>query len=169
MMKTIAKIGLFLLAAVLGGLTGCIREEQYPIVPRIEYGGFATARDQSGKDSLGALTISYTDGDGNIGLYSWDTVVPYKYNFYLKFMQYHNRELIEVKPADTSLSFNSRIPLLTPPGRNKNIKGEITMYLELYFARQALLTDTIAFEVYIVDRDLNASNVVQSPLYIIRK
>jgi hypothetical protein len=168
-MNKYTNISIFLLVLLVAGLNSCIEEEQYPIKPQIEYGGFATARDINGKDSLGAVTISYTDGNGDIGLYSWDTVEPYKYNFYLKFMQLVNNQLIEVKPMDTSVTFNSRIPILTPLGRNKNIKGNITQYLELYFARPILKSDTIAFEIYIKDRALLTSNVVQSPLYIIKR
>jgi hypothetical protein len=168
-MKLLTKISLILLIPLLYGLSACVKEEQYPIIPHIEYGGFATGRDVTGKDSIGEIRISYTDGDGNIGLFSWDTVEPMKYNYYLKFMQYHNKELVEVKPVDSSVTFNSRIPILTPKGRNKNIKGDITMTLELYFARLLLKTDTIAFEIYIKDRDLNESNVIQTPLYIIKK
>jgi len=168
-MKLFAKISLILIIPLLAGLTGCIKEEQYPLEPHIEFGGFATAKDVSGKDSLGAITISYTDGDGNIGLFAWDTVEPRKYNFYLKFLQYVNNELVEVIPVDTSVNFNARIPLLTPAGRNKNIKGDITMYLELYFARQILLSDTIAFQIFIKDRDLNISNVVETPMFILSR
>ena len=168
-MKIYTKITFFLLISIVAGLTSCIKEEQYPIIPHIEFGGFATAKDITGKDSLGAITISYTDGDGNIGLFAWDTVEPKKYNFYLKFMELVNNELVEVKPVDSTLTFNARIPLLTPVGRNKNIKGDITMYLELYFARQILKSDTIAFEIYIRDRDLNNSNVVETPLFLIER
>lgn len=168
-MKIYTKITFFLLISILAGLTSCIKEEQYPIIPHIEFGGFATAKDITGKDSLGAISISYTDGDGNIGLFAWDTVEPKKYNFYLKFMELVNNELVEVKPVDSTLTFNGRIPLLTPVGRNKNIKGDITMYLELYFARQILKSDTIAFEIYIRDRDLNNSNVIETPLFLIQR
>ncbi len=168
-MKLYTKIGYILLISLFAGLTGCIKEEQYPLEPQIEYAGFATAKDITGKDSLGIISITYTDGDGNIGLYSWDTIEPYKYNFYLKFLQMVNNQLVEVIPADTSITFNARIPILTPEGRNKNIKGNISMYLELYFARQMLLSDTIAFEMYIKDRDLNESNVIETPLYIINR
>lgn len=168
-MKIYTKITFFLLISMVAGLTSCIKEEQYPIIPHIEFGGFATAKDITGKDSLGAISISYTDGDGNIGLFAWDTVEPKKYNFYLKFMELVNNELVEVKPVDSTLTFNGRIPLLTPVGRNKNIKGDITMYLELYFARQILKSDTIAFEIYIRDRDLNNSNVIETPLFLIQR
>jgi len=168
-MKLYTKISLILIIPFFAGITGCVKEQQYPLEPKIEFGGFATVKDVQGKDSLGAITISYTDGDGNIGLYGSDTVEPLKYNFYLKFMQKLNNQLVEVKPVDTSVTFNARIPILTPNGRNKNIKGDITMYLELYFARQLLQSDTIAFEIYIKDRALNQSNVVETPLFIIKK
>lgn len=168
-MKLYTKISLILLIPLFTGLTGCIKEEQYPLEPIIEYGGFATVRDISGKDSLGAITVSYTDGDGNIGLFAWDTVEPLKYNFYCKFMQYIDGQLVEFRPTDTSITFNARIPLLTPVGRNKNIKGDITMTIELYFARKLLQSDTIGFEIFIKDRDLNESNVVETPLFIIKR
>lgn len=171
-MNLYTKVVFILIIPFIAGLTSCIKEEQYPVEPHIEFGGFATAKDITGKDSMGAITISYTDGDGNIGLYSWDTVEPRKYNYYLKFMQLVDNELVEVKPVDSSVNFNARIPILAPVGRNKNIKGDITRYLELYFARQILEGDStavIAFEIYIKDRDLNTSNVVSSPQYLIRK
>lgn len=168
-MNRYTKISLFLLVILIAGLTGCIQEEQYPIKPEIEFRGFATAKDINGRDSLGAVTISYTDGNGDIGLFSWDTVEPYKYNFYLKFMQVINKQLVEVKPVDSTVTFNARIPILTPLGRNKNIKGEITEYLELYFARPLLQSDSVAFEIYIKDRALLLSNVVQSPVYILKR
>ena len=168
-MKLYTKISLFLLILLFTGLSACIKEEQYPVVPVIEYGGFKTYRDISGKDSIGMLTISYTDGDGNIGLFSWDTVEPLKYNYYLKFMQYLNNQLVEVPLADPNIPFNGRIPILTPTGRNKNIKGEITDTIQLYFARQMLQSDTIAFEIYIKDRDLNKSNTVTTPNFEIRR
>lgn len=168
-MKLYTKISLFLLILLFTGNAGCIKDVEYPIEPKIEFGGFSTIRDVAGKDSVGLITISYTDGDGNIGLFAWDTVEPKKYNFYLKFMQYINKELVEFKPPDTTITFNARIPILTPAGKNKNIKGDITMTLALYFARQALQSDTIAFEIYIKDRTLYESNVVETPLFIIKK
>jgi len=168
-MKLYTKISLILLIPLFAGLTGCIKEEQYPLEPKIEYKSYETYTAVDGKDSLGKITISYTDGDGNIGLFSWDTVEPRKYNFYLKFMQLIDNKLVEVKPVDSSINFNARIPILTPAGKNKNIKGDISMTLELYFAGQMLQSDVIAFEIFIKDRDLNKSNVVETPMFTIKR
>ena len=168
-MKLYTKISLFLLILLFTGLTGCVKDVEYPLKPEIEFGGFSTMRDVSGKDSVGLITISYTDGDGNIGLDSNDKVEPYKYNYYLKFMQFKNKQLVDVLPQGSTENFNARIPILTPNGRNKNIKGDITRTIQLYFARQALQSDTIAFEIYIKDRTLLESNVIQTPLFVIKK
>ena len=92
-MKAYTKISLIFLIPLFAALTGCIKEEQYPIEPKIEFGGFTVVRDITGKDSVGVLTISYTDGNGDIGLYDYDTVEPFKYNYYLRFMQFHNKQL----------------------------------------------------------------------------
>ena len=167
-MKLYTKISLFLLILLFGGLTGCVKEEQYPVIPEIGFQSYATYTSIDGKDSLGLVTIWYKDGDGNIGLYPSDTVEPLKYNFYLKFLQQIDGQMVEVQPVDTNVNFNARIPILTPNGRNKNIKGEITMTLELYFASQILKSDVIAFEIYIKDRGQNKSNVVTSPSFKIK-
>lgn len=167
-MKLYTKISLFLLVLLFGGLTGCVKEEQYPVIPEIGFQSYATYTSIDGKDSLGLVTIWYKDGDGNIGLYPSDTVEPLKYNFYLKFLQQIDGQMVEVQPVDTNVNFNARIPLLTPNGRNKNIKGEITMTLELYFASQILKSDVIGFEIYIKDRGQNKSNVVTSPSFKIK-
>ena len=84
-------------------------------------------------------------------------------------MQLIDNKLEEVKPVDSSINFNARIPILTPAGKNKNIKGDISMTLELYFASQMPQSDVIAFEIYIKDRDLNKSNVVVTPMFTIKR
>jgi hypothetical protein len=168
-MKTLPKIALFAGLLIASALSSCIKQEMYPVEPVITYDGFGVLQDINHHDSLGQISISYTDGDGDIGLYDSDTVEPYKYNFYLKFFYVKNQQLVELIPTDTSLGFNARIPILTPAGKNKNIKGQISMNLELYYAWPLLGSDTIAFEVYIKDRALHSSNVIQTPPYIISK
>jgi len=167
-MKLYTKISLFILILLFGGLTGCIKEQQYPVEPRIEFLSFATDTSADGKDSLGLITFSYTDGDGDIGLDSLDKVEPYKYNYYLKLMQQIDGQMVDVHPVNPDVNFNARIPILTPAGGNKNIKGEIARTLELYLASQILQSDIISFEIYIKDRALNKSNVITTPAFKIR-
>jgi len=164
-MKLFTKISLILLIPLIYGLTGCIKEVQYPIEPKIEFNSYERDTAVDGKDSLIKIKISYTDGDGDIGLDSTQLDEPYKYNYFIKFNQLIDGNLVDVfpPPPNDTLTFNSRIPILTPAGKNKNIKGDITMTIELYFARKILQSDTIAFEIYIKDRALNQSNTVTTP------
>jgi hypothetical protein len=118
MMKTLSKIALISLLPLLTGVTSCIKQDNYPIEPVITFKEFGVLKSIDNYDSIGRLTISYTDGDGDIGLYDTDTVEPYRYNFFLKFLYRKNGEMVELIPADTTLGFNARIPILTPTGRN---------------------------------------------------
>lgn len=168
-MKRSSKIVLFLFVITAVFLNACVEKEQYPLKPVIKYVGFLTDTTKLGYDSLGYVLISFTDGDGDIGLDSTDTSEPYLYNYYFTFKQMKNGVLQAVELPDTNINFNSRIPYLTPTGNNKNISGEIMRTLELYLAWPFLSSDTIGFEVFIKDRALNISNVVESPLYVIKK
>jgi len=168
-MKLYTKISLIILIPLFAGLTSCIKEDQYPVVPHIEFAGYGIYSAVDGTDSACNITFSYTDGDGDIGLTKADSLEPYKYNFYLKLMQLVDGHMVEVVLPSNSITFNARIPMLTPTGRNKNIKGEITMNFDLYFNSYLLQSNTIGFETYIVDRALNKSNIVTTPnLTIVR-
>jgi len=168
-MKALSKIHLFVLLILSASLAGCIDKVEYPEVPAITFKSYGVMSGSDGYDSLAVLTISYTDGDGDIGLYDYDTVEPYKYDYFLKFLEWRDGSFQEVALADTNFTFNSRIPILTPEGKNKNIRGDISMYLEMYYAFMALQSDTIAFEVYIQDRALNKSNVLRTPPFLVNR
>ncbi len=155
----------YILIFTLAGLVfySCEDFEEYPVVPHIEYKEFGIVKDQAGKDSLGYLSITYTDGDGDIGLKETDTLTPYQYNFFLDIYELINDTLRKLILPDTNVNFNSRIPVLTPDGASKAIKGTIELELELYMMIPFLESDTIAFEMYIMDRALHKSNVVMTP------
>ena len=168
-MKTISKITLIFLLLALLGYTSCIKKEEYPIEPVITWNSYAVMPDAKGYDSLSYLKISYTDGDGDIGLYASDEVAPYEFNFFVKIFQMRNGSLQEIIFPDEILNLNGRIPILTPTGHNKNIKGDIELMIQMFYARPKVLSDTIAFEIYIMDRALHQSNVIKSPLLPFRK
>ena len=147
--------------------SSCQKFEEYPEIPDISFAGFVVIRDAQGKDSLGLLNISYTDGDGDIGLTKNDTLPPYKYNYFLDIYQRVDDTLRKIILPDTNVNFNGRIPVLTPDGDHKAIKGNIEMELELFMMIPFLDSDTVAFEIYIMDRALHKSNTVRSPQYIL--
>lgn len=169
--------GILILLALLF-MTSCKRYEDYPPEPSIEYLDMTLLRDEQGIDQRGVLKFSFSDGDGNIGLYDSDTLPPYDYNLFVKYFEKQNgtfREIFLITENyinDTTIeydtaSFNGRIPILTPAGKNKAISGEIE---DTLFVNNPLSAfDTIMFEVYIQDRDLNKSNTIQTPPIVIKK
>jgi hypothetical protein len=169
-MKNIFKYGILFTVFALVFLS-CTKEEQFPIVPEIKYESFIRLfNPNSGLFERGVLTISFTDGDGDIGLRPSDTVPPYDYNLFIDYFEIQNGDTVKVAIIDPisldTITFNQRIPILTPGGSNKSIKGEIEDTLFIYNYSSPF--DTIMFELYIVDRALHQSNVIQTPL-ILRK
>lgn len=156
----------------------CKKYEQFPPEPVLEFTDFILLRDTAGIDQRGILKFNYTDGDGNIGLYDYDTLPPYDYNLFIKYFEQQKgvfKEIFLITPNyinDTTIeydtaTFNSRIPILTPAGKNKAIRGEVedTLFVNNPLSKY----DTIKFEIYVVDRDLNKSNVISTPPIVVKK
>lgn len=160
----------FILLIIAGVVYSCKKTEEYPVIPAIKYENFIKLYNSD----RGVFKISFTDGDGDIGLTQNDTLPPYEYNLFITYYEIQYGDTVEViltkynhetGQYDT-LTFNGRIPMLTPEGSNKSIKGEIEDTLFIYNYSSDF--DTIMFDAYIVDRALNKSNIIQTPL-IIRK
>lgn len=150
-------------------LVSCLQDEEYPIIPEITFENFILLfNTQTQIIERGVLKISFKDGDGDIGLYQTDTAPPYDFNLFITYYEIQNKDTVEiflVDPisGDTS-TFNARIPILTPKGSDKSIKGEIEDTLFIYDPTSPY--DTIMFEVYLMDRALHKSNVVKTPLIL---
>jgi hypothetical protein len=163
--KTVRNIALF--SILMATLLSCLKDEEYPIIPAIEFEDFILLLNtQTGIIQRGVLRISFKDGDGDIGLYPNDTAAPYDFNLFIDYFEIQNKDtvpifLVDPVSGDTS-TFNARIPILTPTGSDKSIKGEIEDTLFIYDPTSAF--DTIMFRVYLVDRALHKSNIIHTPL-----
>ncbi len=125
----------------------------------------------NGKDSIVNILLSYTDGDGDIGLEDNDTFAPY--NFGTKF--FHNLfiELYEIKNGKASkilipfttdtLNLNDRIKNLTPTGKSKSISGEILIPIKA-LPYPGVTPDSMYYTIQIADRKLNLSNKVATKI-----
>lgn len=146
------------LAALLLSLWACGPKEKFPEQPRITYKSF----EHSGNSAR--LTISFTDGDGDIGLDASDDQPPfdsastYYHNLFLAYEELQNGTWVR---PDLALENNYRIPRITPSGQNKTLQGDIAVDL-FWPIRPGAPYDTVRFEVMIVDRALNESNRVYS-------
>lgn len=171
-MKTRPNILIILLCTVTAGLlySSCRKQVVYPVVPFIEYVSFVKIENPNGIDSKGILKFSFTDGDGDIGLSESDTLYPFNPGspyYYDLFITYYEKQHGDYVPVTLPMTNNSRIPVVTPDGGNKSIKG--TIEVELFVNNPTTTYDTIAYDVSIVDRALNLSNKIRTPDIIINK
>jgi hypothetical protein len=174
MKKYLTKI---LILIMLAGVTfvSCRKFEDFPDTPVITYDNFTTLLNtETGITERGVLIFSYTDGNGDLGLNSADTLPPfdkdgdYYYNLIIKYYEKQFGEFVEVPllswNADSlyfdTLSFNSRFPVLTPESGNQAIKGVFQDTLFIYNPLSEF--DTIKFKAKIIDRALNFSNEIET-------
>ncbi len=166
-MRALWLVGAFIFTGII--LSGCLRPEEFPPEPVIGYKSFEILTDSA------KLTITFQDGDGDIGLEDSDTTGAYHpsnvYHYNL-FAQYWEKDdaLGWVHAEDitgTPIEFRYRTPVITPTGQNKALKGEIEVTLEpLYFNPSSSESDTIMYKIMLVDRALNESNWVESDVII---
>jgi len=164
---------IILIIVIVGMFYSCKKKDVYPTVPEIKFENFLTIYYGGlSYPDRGVLIFSFTDGDGDIGLYQSDTLPPYDYNLFISYFEIQNGDTVEVFLTQTdpatgdidTLNFNGRIPLLTPPGSNKSISGEVE---DTIFIHNPLSPfDTIMFKAYMVDRALHKSNTITTPLII---
>ena len=153
-MKYLRLFTLLIFATLL--VFACKKPDEYPVIPN------------QGFDQLFYVTISFTDGDGDIGYKSResgendpifdDPTSQYYNNFIVKMFIKQNGVWNTI---DTPVS--SRIPYLTPDGKNKALKGDILRELNLPFP---LLNDTMKYDIFIYDRALHQSNTITTPEFI---
>lgn len=168
------KIISFVLLALLVS-NSCLDDEVYPIIPEIQFEDFVLLKNTTtGLYDRGVLKFSFKDGDGDIGLKQADTAAPYDFNLFINLFEIINTDTVEFIPVyynpvtqqyDT-LSFNQRIPVLTPTTAQKAIKGTIEDTLDIYNYATNEPFDTIFYTVYIKDRQLHQSNTIFTPLIL---
>jgi hypothetical protein len=157
------------LAFVLFFLLSCMKEEKFSDIPQIAFENFTLEFDTGIYASRGYLTVSFKDGDGDIGLRTdqkeppYNPGSPYYYNYIIDYYERQNGVFIKV---ELDPSFNARIPYLTPADLNKAIKGFIVDTLVL---DPAPAHDTVKFKFFIYDRALHKSNVDSTPPIILRR
>lgn len=152
-------IGLTVTLAFL--LSSCLDKTEFPIEPAILFEEFTTSGDS------GILVISFTDGDGDIGLSDADTVAPYDLatgEYYNLKLDYHEKQNgVWVNMTDSlPLPFYYRIPVITPTGQNTALEGQIAVDLIPTYYNPFSQFDTIKFSMQLLDRALNESNVVET-------
>lgn len=163
---------LFLLAVATGCLflvSSCMKKEVYPDVPVIAFQSFVEEFDTGKYATRGYLTITFKDGNGDIGLLPgqtqppFDSGSPYYYNYIIDYYEKQNGSFVKLV---TTVPFSARIPYLTPDDPNKAIKGYI---VDTILLNPKPAHDTVKFKFFIYDRALHKSNVDSTPPIILRR
>ncbi|MEM7161311.1 MAG: hypothetical protein AAF487_02610 [Bacteroidota bacterium] len=177
-MQRLGKIlGFAALLALL--LSSCRDPVQFPTIPAVEYKSFEILADTA------FLTFDMTDGDGNFGLDEEDTLGDFEFNA-VPFNKFHycifidpykfvNNEwvLIDKRPNAANpdaIPLYYRVERLDPSGSDKNLEAEIRIDFPppVWPLPECELGDTIKFQIQIADRELQESNVAESPAFIIQ-
>ncbi len=155
-----AKVALLLGVMVLVA-TSCLRTEEFPDEPVITFKSLDVQGDSA------SLTISFTDGDGDIGLAQGDTLAPYNpgslwfHNLFIDYFELVDGVWVE---RTFALPLYYRIPVITSSGQNKALEGDISVALFWpVMPGPAGTSRTVRFDVRLADRAQHMSGRVSSP------
>jgi hypothetical protein len=147
-------------------LLSCISEEQFPDEPTLKWERHEWILQEIpdvGTVERLRVELSFTDGDGNVGLEEdqvsppFDTTSAFYYNLWVRYYEKQGDSMVEII---TPVPFSTRIPNLTPQGQNRTLEGLIQYDMDLSQAT----SDSVQFKFILLDRDLNQSPEVTSPL-----
>jgi len=162
-LKPVSKVHFFLLAVAFT-MVSCIERQEFPLEPVIEFKNFNIT--QVNGTETGGIELSFTDGDGDIGLEAADTLFPFQQSgdYYYNFLM----NIYKKQGNDTLLlPYNLRIPPINPDDYEQNLKGEMYIEIQLDIVRTILPDNKFQFEAFIYDRQLHKSNIIVSPVILL--
>jgi len=155
-------------------LLSCTKPQHYSPIPLITFDKVilkdTIEKVGSTYDTVKLVKIVFKviDGDGDIGLKPEETEIKYLYrdslwnnNYFSSRYRFENGFPIEVQ--DTLAPPFYRIPYVVLIGQNKTLKASISIDITYPYYATGLQFDTVMYEFFIVDRDLNKSNVEFTP------
>jgi hypothetical protein len=174
-MKISAKLSSFLVSTgICFLLFGCVKPPVgYSSTPSISFQSYTIQKlyDTAGNpDYKLVLTVGFTDADGDIGLGQGDTTgpfapdMPHYYNLLVGYYEKVSGKFIHITVnyplGGDTINYNGRIPVVTPPGKNKAIKGDIAYSIDL--GPGSKTGNNIKFDFILYDRALHKSNLTES-------
>lgn len=163
---------LIILSSILV-LAGCLKENEIPPVPAIT---FNSIQPTSGGIEV---WVDFKDGDGDFGLEQGDTTGVFddclrQFNMYLIYQEKQNGVWVDNGDAipgsldpcinDEAVPFFYRVPWAKPTGQDQSQQGTIKLAMTTYYLPSAF--DTCRFQIKIVDRAMQESNVIYSTEFL---
>ena len=121
----------------------CKKDDAFSVAPTIEFKSISPYTVQEYIDDIN-ITISYTDGDGDLGENNPDV-----YNLFVL----DNRNGIEYK---------FRIPELSPNGNEIAIEGNFNININGSGITNGSTSQQVNYDIYVTDRGSNSSNTVST-------
>jgi hypothetical protein len=157
--KSVYKLSAFFILTIL---FGCGDKDDTNYAPAIGLEGVDIIERNDGYDSLLLIHFWYEDKDGNLGLSDADTTDQFRgfTNLHINFREKLNGvyKALMIKNTTIPTDFDQRIPDLTPTGKNKEISGSITVSFAV--DPNEIHADTVEFDLKIIDRLFNESNII---------
>ena len=162
------KIRFFILFALLAGISACVKGPSYPLEPHIEFKSVSSASLFSGY--VDTITVSFTDGDGDIGVYasSSDSCDPCSFkrgDTSCLFMHSYNVFMIDSR--DTCVSYFASANI-SSDSKFKGISGDIDI-IRAIDSKKCLSVpdpncplDTVVYTIVIRDLANHFSNKVKT-------
>ena|SRR6478735_116660 len=142
---------------IIGGLitllAGCKKDVEYSPIPTIEYKSFI----QIGNDSA-QIAFNFTDGDGDIGS---DESNPVQ-NIFIRYYEKVNGVFQQGMSSGTPTVFTFATKKLNPIGKHKALKGTMKVYLSPFYFAGSSDSDTIKYDIQMVDQADHVSNTVET-------
>lgn len=167
-MKSVSKLIIVVISTCFIFISSCRKPPVFPDEPQITYKSLRTF--PAPEDSA-QLTISFTDGDGDIGVDKEDTLP----NLFLTYQLKRNNVWKDTVPVDYKtgdpIPYHYRVNLPTED-RKPSLQGDIMVsMIASYYLTQEDQTwiDTIRFAVYLKDRALHQSNTVYTEERIVNQ
>jgi hypothetical protein len=149
----------------------CKERINFDKVPHLEVVSFDKISDGSSTDKQAMLVLYFTDGDGNIGLDEtfdfppFDSGSVYENNLFLTYYAKRNGEFV----AFPEFIFNARLLRFLSSDNPEPLEGTIERILDVQnLSLTSPDVDTVKFECWLADRDLNESNHVFTPEIFVR-
>lgn len=143
------------LFAVAACIISCVKKKNYTSTPAIEFKSFTINGDAAD------LTVTFTDGDGDIGRDNGDNT----YNLYMTYYYFDTGSGTFRAVYDQANNDTIRNPAIVRKPANydpgKPISGEVTEHISAY--RHSVSVKRLKYVVYLYDNAGHKSNVIETP------
>ena len=176
--KSFMKVRYFSFTLILTGIVilACKKPDEFPLEPVITFKSISSLQNLQGYDEKISVVLGFTDGDGDIGYKNRgendaifdDPNSIYYNNYFVTYSLFRNgvwstvSTTVPILPPIDPIA--GRLPYITPNGKNKSLKGEISCDIDVPLQATQ---DTFRLDLFIYDRSLHKSNIITTTEFIL--